>query len=267
MPIKKIITRDVIFSDNVAIDVLGYIKKVYSYPEVFSYIEEHLLRFLFTASYVKKTFNKFIKILDIGSGLPFLPGYLSLNGFENINTIEMGKLTFDTTWKVQSCMLDIEEQPFPYADESFDLILLLEVFEHLYKRPNHVFREIQRVLKQGGTLVISTPNGGGLGRHLKCLFNGRFGMPIYDFSSDYEKRGQFAHIREYSIQEIKNYLKHFDFSIKKIIFNYFPMMHITNNWQMRHTRNKVKRFIGVIRKIFWFLPVFQTNIFLIANKR
>jgi len=265
MPIKKLIICDVISNDIVAIDVLKYIKKVS--PDVISYIEEHLQRLLFTASYVKKTFNKSIKILDIGSGVPFLPGYLNLNGFENINTIDIGKFPFDTPWKVQSCMLDIEEQPLPYADEFFDLVLLLEVFEHLYKRPNHVFREIQRVLKQGGTLVISTPNGGEFRRYLRCLLNGKFGMPIYDFSSVYEKLGHFTHIREYSIYEIKNYLNHFDFSIKKIIFNSFLVVKILNDWQVRYTRNKIKIFAGIIRKIFWFLPTFQTNIFLIANKR
>jgi len=164
-------------------------------------------------------------------------------------------------------MLDIEEQPLPYADECFDLILLLEVFEHLYKRPNHVFREIQRALKQDGTLIISTPNGGEFRRYLNCLFRGKFGIPIYDFSSVYEKLGHFTHIREYSIYEIENYLTHFDFGKKNIILNSFSVVQILNNWQVEHINNKVKRFAIIVRKIFWFLPVFQTNIFLIVNKK
>lgn len=45
----------------------------------------------------------------------------------------------------------------PYADEEFDLVFSKYVFEHL-ERPGTVMRELRRVLKPGGHLLIHTPN-------------------------------------------------------------------------------------------------------------
>jgi SAM-dependent methyltransferase len=45
----------------------------------------------------------------------------------------------------------------PFPDNSFDLAICVEVFEHLFS-PDGSAREIWRVLRPGGKLVASTPN-------------------------------------------------------------------------------------------------------------
>ena len=45
----------------------------------------------------------------------------------------------------------------PYADASFDAIVCTDVIEHL-ENPTQMLRESSRVLKNGGVLVLSTPN-------------------------------------------------------------------------------------------------------------
>jgi SAM-dependent methyltransferase len=45
----------------------------------------------------------------------------------------------------------------PFADDSLDLVLCIEVFEHLFS-PHRAAQEIRRVLRPGGRLVASTPN-------------------------------------------------------------------------------------------------------------
>lgn len=45
----------------------------------------------------------------------------------------------------------------PFADGSFDVVVLAWVLEHL-ERPVTVFREIHRVLDEGGTVIFVTPN-------------------------------------------------------------------------------------------------------------
>jgi SAM-dependent methyltransferase len=45
----------------------------------------------------------------------------------------------------------------PFADDSFDVAVCLEVFEHLFD-PRSVALEIARVLRPGGTLIATVPN-------------------------------------------------------------------------------------------------------------
>lgn len=44
----------------------------------------------------------------------------------------------------------------PFEDAAFDAVNIADVIEHL-ERPNRVLAEIHRVLRPGGTLVLSTP--------------------------------------------------------------------------------------------------------------
>lgn len=44
----------------------------------------------------------------------------------------------------------------PFEDNYFDSVVSFEVFEHVFN-PSEVFKEIRRVLKPGGTLLMSTP--------------------------------------------------------------------------------------------------------------
>ncbi len=45
----------------------------------------------------------------------------------------------------------------PFGDSSFDVVLCLEVLEHLFQ-PHLVAREILRVLRPGGVLIVTVPN-------------------------------------------------------------------------------------------------------------
>jgi 2-polyprenyl-3-methyl-5-hydroxy-6-metoxy-1,4-benzoquinol methylase len=47
--------------------------------------------------------------------------------------------------------------PFPFAAETFDAVLFLDVIEHVHPRIE-VLTEIRRVLKDGGRLLVSAPN-------------------------------------------------------------------------------------------------------------
>ena len=55
-------------------------------------------------------------------------------------------------------MFNIERDPFPYPDASFDLVLCCEILEHLVMDPSHMLREAHRVLKPGGILRMECPD-------------------------------------------------------------------------------------------------------------
>ncbi|EKD49277.1 MAG: hypothetical protein ACD_63C00199G0002 [uncultured bacterium] len=109
-------------------------------------------------------FKQSDKILDLGAGCGEF-GYALRDKVEEIvlsdysdDALAIMRERIDENEKVR--IEKINAKKISYPDNYFDKIFLLEVIEHLY--PNEadiVLREIKRVLKKNGELVISTsPN-------------------------------------------------------------------------------------------------------------
>jgi 2-polyprenyl-3-methyl-5-hydroxy-6-metoxy-1,4-benzoquinol methylase len=52
---------------------------------------------------------------------------------------------------------DLDREPLPIADRSGDLVAAVEVIEHV-ENPRALIRELVRVAKPGGWILVSTPN-------------------------------------------------------------------------------------------------------------
>lgn len=107
-------------------------------------------------------------LLDLGSSRPWLPFLQVLLGYRRLvlNTaypdsgIVKDRLRVkDTTpADVTVSVFDVERDRYPHEDTSFDVVLCLQVLEHLAVDPMAMMSEVNRVLKPGGTFVLSTPN-------------------------------------------------------------------------------------------------------------
>lgn len=73
-------------------------------------------------------------------------------------------------------LFNVETDPLPYPDDHFDVTLFCEVVEHLTNDPLAALMEIRRVLKQGGRLVLTTPNSTSARNLLKIIT----GKSVYD---------------------------------------------------------------------------------------
>jgi 2-polyprenyl-3-methyl-5-hydroxy-6-metoxy-1,4-benzoquinol methylase len=96
------------------------------------------------------------RVLDLGCRWGSLTrAYLEGNDVVGVDVdrhalAEAAKLGIETRWA------DVD-QPFPFEDASFDVVVAGELIEHLRDTERFV-AEVQRVLKPGGTFVGSVPN-------------------------------------------------------------------------------------------------------------
>jgi SAM-dependent methyltransferase len=66
---------------------------------------------------------------------------------------------------------NLHDGKLPYADDSFDLVTCTEAFEHI-ESYQPVVREMFRILKPGGLVMISTPNILNFRSRIKFLLEG-----------------------------------------------------------------------------------------------
>lgn len=100
-----------------------------------------------------------LKVLDAGCGAA--PGlrYLVSAGYDTYGTdlvtypLDMARRLAPAARLSQSDLT----APFPYAANSFDLVLMAEVIEH-FADTQALLRECLRVLTPGGAVVMETPN-------------------------------------------------------------------------------------------------------------
>ncbi len=98
---------------------------------------------------------------------------------------------------VEQRLFDAESDVWPFADGSFELVLCMEVLEHLVSSPAHLLHEANRVLAPGGWLLLTTPNAIAATK-LAALLRGR---SVHHRYSGYGGYGR--HNREFTPGEVE----------------------------------------------------------------
>lgn len=140
-----------------------------------------------------------LKILDLGCGdgrlLADLAKQNEVYGIDQ----SAGAVEVARTNGVQAIVGDIEKS-LPFADASFDGVFALDILEHMVNLTG-LLREINRVLKDDGFLIIALPNHFDLRTRLDILR----GMGIIKWSQrKYEKKPwDYAHIRFLTLTDVR----------------------------------------------------------------
>lgn len=163
---------------------------------------------------LEKLFKHSEYILDVGCGdgtvLDFLQKKLSVKGVGidiSENAVKLAKA------KGLNVAVYNSEEKFPFKNNTFDAVFWGDNMEHLFD-PQSCAKEIKRVLKKNGRLILSCPNMGYWRYRIHYLIKGCLpdtewtGLPPW----------QWAHIRFFNIKIIKDFLKSCGFEkINKVI--------------------------------------------------
>ncbi|MDO8433176.1 MAG: class I SAM-dependent methyltransferase [Candidatus Binatus sp.] len=103
--------------------------------------------------------------LDLSAGDGLSSGMLAERGWRVISTEYRTK---KPGWVAANLDRDL-----PFRDSRFDLVLMLEVIEHLADIP-HALGEIGRVLRPGGTAIVTTPNRLNVSSRIHYLLSGYY---------------------------------------------------------------------------------------------
>jgi glycosyltransferase involved in cell wall biosynthesis/SAM-dependent methyltransferase len=136
-------------------------------PEAREYVKAHETRLARTLAIIPPGGPE-DAILEMGAYLQITPALKTKLGYGRVRGCYYGPLGRTDSRTVVAedgdrfeCEIDhfdAEKDAFPYAAESFSTVLCCELIEHLFQDPMHLMSEVNRILKSGGHLVLTTPN-------------------------------------------------------------------------------------------------------------
>lgn len=111
-------------------------------------------------------------VLDFGAGVGYLTRRLLAMGcFGSVTAFDLMRRPEDME-NVQWVAQDLN-QPVEGYDAAFDVVVAAEVIEHL-ENPRQVMRELSRMLRPGGTAIVTTPNNESWRSVVAYLVRGHF---------------------------------------------------------------------------------------------
>lgn len=191
-------------------------------PDARNYVQSHLTRLAKTLE-ITPPGGADDRILEMGSYLQITPALKYRLGYGEVRGCYFGPAGVRHHRSVQSedgqqfeCELDLfnaEKDAFPYADDYFSTVLCCELIEHLFEDPMHLMSEVNRILRPGGHLVLTTPNIVSL-RALAGILQG-FQPGLFPAYIRPREDGHVdaRHNREYTPGEISDLMKNSGFEV------------------------------------------------------
>jgi len=162
---------------------------------------------------IKEKFpDKNLSILELCPGEGELTKTLLDYGYQGIEALDINPENFKV--KAVKCHSGNLNEALPFENEKFDLVLAVEGIEHLEDQ-YHFAKECHRVLKNGGGVIITTPNIVGFGSRVKFLFTGFYSLctrPASEFKKDWVKE----HIAPLTFWQLRHILHSNSLKIKEL---------------------------------------------------
>jgi glycosyltransferase involved in cell wall biosynthesis/SAM-dependent methyltransferase len=190
-----------------------------------SYLDTHLTRLVKTLE-ITPPGGREDRILEMGAYLQITPALRSKLGYGCVRGCYYGpagrvdhRTVVSAEGETFECVIDLfnaEKDPFPYADGHFSTVLCCELIEHLTEDPMHLMSEVNRIVKPGGHLVLTTPNIASLHGIAAVLEGYHPGIFTAYIRPHAEGEVEARHNREYAPKEIQRLLENSGFSVTLI---------------------------------------------------
>ncbi|GAB3951089.1 hypothetical protein GCM10028805_30490 [Spirosoma harenae] len=200
----------------------------------FSYLTEEVIRLATNHGYPDKS----VSIMDIGPHFQTTLFRQALGPSVVINTLGWKNVERIVPAGSANEHFTFDLNDSPYQEKwpdcpQHDIVVMAEVFEHLYTAPEYFLGFIRKIMKPGGHLLIGTPNG-------VCL-NQRIGMlmgrnPFEKIRITLNNPG---HFREYTTAELSEYAAKTGFEVTNITLSDF--------YETSPLRNFLKQFRSSLR--------------------
>lgn len=175
-----------------------------------NYFRTHFKRYIATLDAISTEQPK--RILELGGAYPYAFSMMLARRFSDAElflgfydeTVKEQKITLQNsnTGEVQifNCQsFNVERDTWPFQDGFFDVVLCMEILEHLMFDPCFMFREAHRVLRFDGEFIVTTPNIASYESLLKLIDL----QSPYNFGV-YSKHGAYGrHNREFVPTEVQ----------------------------------------------------------------
>jgi glycosyltransferase involved in cell wall biosynthesis/SAM-dependent methyltransferase len=164
------------------------------------------------------------RVLEMGAYLQITPALRSKLGYGKVRGCYYGpagrvdhRTVTSSEGELFTCDIDhfdAEKDRFPYEDEYFSTVLCGELIEHLFEDPMHMMGEVNRILKPGGHLVLTTPNVAAL-RGISAILQGYHPGFFHAYIKPAEGSGEVdaRHNREYTAREVHQLLENSGFEV------------------------------------------------------
>jgi SAM-dependent methyltransferase len=200
------------------------------------------------------------RYLDLGSGAGIVPLVMAKAGLrvsvvdtwfeyaDEFNNL-MGRFTdfverfdkYGIDWQKH----DITQTPLPFSPQSFELVTLFDVLEHL-PRPANIIREIYRVLRPGGLFFLTVPNVANLRNRVRLLL-GR--SPHPDPIEDWFAADFFGHYREMTRTELIRGFSKQGFSILEAKYTsacHWNTRLPSGQWAREYQMNSIRQVVKLV---------------------
>lgn len=190
-----------------------------------AYFKKHSHRLARTLALIPKSAGSGA-ILELGSYLQLTPFLQPFRGYGRVCAADFGRAggqdrkcanVAGDPFVVDVDLFDAERDPFPYADDSFECVLVCELIEHLMRDPMHLIVECRRVLKDGGRLLMTTPNTASFTSIARVLGGGS--NPQVFAKYEKPRAGTNAgppHVREYTAREVAELVEAGGFAVETL---------------------------------------------------